>query len=78
MTKHLALHEHKLNLINDNLDKIYEKIGTEKIKENDDGYEKEVKKYQRETIQSVAELQEEILKLYRERGYEIEETMNDK
>ena len=75
---YLALHEHKLNLINDNLDKIYEKIGVEKIKENDYGYEEEVKKYQRETIQSVAELQEEILKLYRERGYEIEETMNDK
>lgn len=60
--KYFYTQMHELNLINENLDKILEKIGEEKIKERDDGYKEQ---FQGKVPQSLNELQEEMLKIYR-------------
>lgn len=66
--QYLALHAHRLNLASENIDRIYEKLGEEKITEYDDGYEEEINKFSNKMPQSIGDLQEEILKLYRKKG----------
>lgn len=66
--QYLALHAHRLNLASENIDRIYEKLGEDKITEYDDGYEEEINKFSSKMPQSIGDLQEEILKLYRQKG----------
>lgn len=68
MLDYMAYQTHKLNLIDDNLDKIYSMLGEVKIVENEDGYSKSVKRSKGKPIQGVVELQEKILDLYRYQG----------
>lgn len=66
MIQYLASQAHELDIIYENLYKIYDKIGEEMIKDCDDGYKEAMEKLKgiTPTPQNIKELYEEIHKLY--------------
>lgn len=64
MLQYISFLTHKINIIEKNLNRIYEKLGDEMILENNDGYDEAVKNYNGKPIQDVVELQKKILDLY--------------